>query len=94
MYTHTSYLVLCASLLSGETVAFRPLADGCARVYVDVGSNIGVQIRKLFEPRLYPRAPIIPLFDKYFGMKRSADDWLCAFGFEPSPVLEPRLSLL
>jgi hypothetical protein len=25
------------------------LADGCARVYVDYGSNAGLQIRKLYE---------------------------------------------
>ena len=38
------------------------LADGCWHVYLDVGSNIGVQVRKLFEPERYGgarRAPIV-----------------------------------
>jgi hypothetical protein len=28
----------------------------CQHVYIDVGSNIGVQLRKLFEPAKYPKA--------------------------------------
>ena len=31
-------------------------ADDCWHVYLDVGTNIGVQIRKLFEPERYPGA--------------------------------------
>ena len=27
----------------------RSMLDGCDKVYVDVGTNIGVQIRKLYE---------------------------------------------
>lgn len=30
------------------------IADDCANVYIDLGSNVGIQIRKLFEPDLYP----------------------------------------
>jgi len=37
------------------------------RRYLDVGSNIGVQVRKLFEPELYPDAKeMITLFDELF----------------------------
>ena len=39
----------------------------CRHVYLDLGTNIGMQIRKLYEPELYPQSPMLPLFDKYFG---------------------------
>ena len=61
--------------------------DGCQHVYLDVGSNIGVQVRKLFEPNLYPNATVIEIFEKYFGpdfevgAKKGA---ICAVGFEPN----------
>ena len=59
------------------------LADGCRDVYIDLGTNVGVQIRKIFEPQLYPGGAVLPRFDKYFGTKRSN---VCVFGFEPNPV--------
>ena len=31
-------------------------AFDCSSVYLDVGSNIGVQIRKLYEPHKYPNS--------------------------------------
>ena len=38
--------------------AWRPpglrWADGCRHVFLDLGSNRGVSIRKLFEPAAYP----------------------------------------
>jgi len=66
--------------------------DGCHHVYLDVGSNIGVQIRKLFEPERYPDAPILSYFNHNFGTidKRKSShsghaSFLCAVGFEPNP---------
>ncbi len=60
--------------------------DGCYHVYLDVGSNIGIQVRKLFEPKLYPDSPIFPLFDKYFGpLDENRAKMVCAVGFEPNP---------
>ena len=41
--------------------------DGCYHVYLDVGSNRGNQVRKLFEPEKYQNASAIQIFDKYFG---------------------------
>ena len=29
----------------------------CSKLYLDVGSNIGVQVRKLYEPHKYPMTP-------------------------------------
>lgn len=63
-------------------------------MYVDVGTNRGVQLRKLFEPELYPRAPVVRIFDRLFGRARATDRSLCAFGFEPNPPLEGRLVAL
>ena len=67
------------------------ILDGCHHVYIDVGTNIGVQIRKLFEPQKYPGAYVHPIFDSMFGniterLKSSPDGghMICAIGFEPN----------
>lgn len=64
-------------------VTQRRLGDGCFHVYVDLGTNIGVQFRKLYEPDAFPGAPILPVFDNYFGPGNRSD--VCSFGFEPNP---------
>ncbi|KAH3693858.1 hypothetical protein DPMN_081297 [Dreissena polymorpha] len=60
----------------------------CKYVYLDLGSNKGVQIRKLYEPWLYPGAAIIPFFDTLFGKitqySRRGD--VCSFGFEQRTI--------
>ena len=70
------------------------MLDGCYHVYLDVGSNIGIQVRKLYEPEKYPDAPFIRLFEDYFGNMThrrqqnnhwAAADTVCAVGFEPNP---------
>lgn len=69
----------------------------CAYVYLDVGTNIGVQIRKLFEPSRYPMAPVLPIFDDFFGANRKSlalSHTLCAIGIEMNPRHSPRLSEL
>lgn len=76
--------------------ASAKLADGCARVYVDMGSNCGTQIRKLYEPALFPTAgpeanPSEEIFARAFGTSR-AD--VCTFGFEASPRHALRLHAL
>jgi len=74
-----------------EQVEGNPL-DGCYHVYLDVGSNVGVQVRKLYEPHHYPEAPFVPLFEKTFGTKDERavlqpdiQNTVCAVGFEPNP---------
>ena len=72
-------------------------ADGCRFIFLDVGSNIGVQIRKLFEPELYPKANILRHFEESFGspeFRRSEDSDVCAFGFEANPQHFKRLKSL
>ena len=49
-----------------ETDTENPL-DGCLHVFLDLGSNRGLQIRKLYESSTFPHAPILPIYERYFG---------------------------
>ena len=66
----------------------------CQFVYLDLGSNKGVQIRKLFEPELYPGAAILSFFDKFFGERKQRRKDVCAFGFEANPRHMARLKYI
>ncbi|XP_052815631.1 uncharacterized protein LOC128242502 [Mya arenaria] len=66
----------------------------CRYVFLDLGSNKGVQIRKLFEPNLYPNASIIPVFDRVFGNISERQRYACAFGFEANPRHMKRLKFI
>ncbi|CAF3886086.1 unnamed protein product [Adineta steineri] len=62
----------------------RPnLLDGCRYVYIDMGTNIGVQIRKLYEPHLYGNAPVLRLFKELFA---NSSTEVCSVGFEANPL--------
>ena len=83
--------LVTAALLIMSITPQNPL-DGCYHVYLDVGSNIGVQIRKLFEPEKYPNATVLQIFDKNFGsINERQHEYsenggiVCAIGFEPNP---------
>lgn len=77
----------------GASNESRNPLDGCLYVYVDVGSNRGIQVRKLFEPHLFPGAPLINIFDAYFGPYGSRNQSeVCAVGFEPNPEHGPVLT--
>ena len=69
------------------------LADGCWAVYLDIGSNIGVQVRKLFEGEKYPIARVLPFFLKHFGnhSMRRQPGRVCAIGIEANPMHFDRL---
>ena len=45
----------------------KNILDGCYHVYLDVGSNIGVQVRKLYEPELSPKANVHTIFNSQIG---------------------------
>lgn len=68
--------------------------DGCEYVYLDGGSNMGLQIRKIFEPELYPDDPVLPIYDRIFGKDRSAGTSMCAIGFEANPHHTEKLQKL
>jgi hypothetical protein len=57
--------------------------DGCRYVYIDMGTNIGIQIRKIYEPHLYPQAPILPIFKQIFA---NYSNEVCSVGFEANPI--------
>ncbi|CAF4045241.1 unnamed protein product, partial [Rotaria sordida] len=46
-------------------------------------TNIEVQIRKIYEPHLYPNAPVLPLFKQIFG---NYSNEVCSVGFEANPL--------
>lgn len=63
---------------------------GCKKVFLDLGSNRGTHIRKLFEPQKYPDAPYLKFFDEGFGPQEVRNQsfnktGICAFGFEANP---------
>jgi hypothetical protein len=68
------------------------ILKGCSTVYLDVGTNIGVQIRKLHEPEKYPDNPMGAHFKKWFG--NHPHDEVCTVGFEPNPAHKERLDFL
>jgi len=74
----------------------KNILDGCHHVYLDMGTNIGIQIRKVYEPELFPNAAMLPIFDKYFGPKASRlrPGAVCSVGWEPNPVHTPVLASL
>lgn len=93
----------------------RPLCDNhfeqpqgqvdaeCRKIYLDLGANIGMHARFLFEPKLYqPRQTLsrmLELFDRKFGPasireKPSSISGICVFGLEANPAQSKRLAEL
>eukprot|EP00090_Calanus_glacialis_P046705 TRINITY_DN9293_c0_g1_i3.p1 TRINITY_DN9293_c0_g1~~TRINITY_DN9293_c0_g1_i3.p1 ORF type:complete len:408 (+),score=106.02 TRINITY_DN9293_c0_g1_i3:68-1291(+) len=59
--------------------------DGCLHVFIDLGSNRGLQIRKLYEPHTFPLAPIQPLYERFFGKPEDRNlQEICSVSFEPN----------
>jgi hypothetical protein len=66
----------------------------CRHIYMDVGSNVGVQIRKLFEPSKYPKAVATHgVYQRFFGPPEERCG-VCAIGVEPNPHHSARLAAL
>ena len=40
---------------------------GCEKIFLDLGANIGVTVKKLFEPENYPKSPTLLFFNKSYG---------------------------
>ena len=75
-------------------VRSQPMFGNCTTFYLDIGSNIGVQVRKLFEPSCYPKVTVLPVFDQYFGQERHRNHNICAIGIEMIPSHTARLTAL
>ncbi|KAJ1639199.1 hypothetical protein T492DRAFT_938152 [Pavlovales sp. CCMP2436] len=63
-------------------------------LHLTIGTNIGVQLRKLYQPEYYPGALVLNVFDHHFGTARQNDSGLCAFGFEANPTHNARLETI
>ena len=85
--------LLIVSLISTSLLQSQDFnLDGCYHVYLDVGTNVGIQIRKLYEPEKYPDAKIHRIFDEHFKRKNvTSTGHICAIGFEPNPRHVPIL---
>jgi len=73
--------------------------QNCKAIYLDIGSNIGVQVRKLYEPEKYPGATVLPLFAGQFGAPAhrrlpASTSGICALGLEPNPEHYSRLDAI
>ena len=80
-------ILLLALLAVHRLIIFheRNFLDDCYHVYLDMGTNTGIQvvctcmmftdrfnfiliqIRKLYQPHLFPKAEVLPVFDRFFG---------------------------
>ena len=68
------------------STSFAPSLAGCARVYVDVGLNIGDNLRTLYEPSVASKAPKLNrTLGSLFGSVEARQD-VCAVGIEPNPT--------
>jgi hypothetical protein len=72
------------------------MGDGCKHVYLDLGANIGVHNRFLFQPEFYPKTSMKGVFDEAFGSPKirsrpSNDSGICTFAFEANPIHATRL---
>jgi len=67
----------------------------CRHVYLDVGTNVGVQLRKLFEPHKYPKAATtLGVYRRFFGATAEERCGVCAIGVEPNPHHRRKLGYL
>ncbi|CAK9011838.1 Hypothetical protein SCF082_LOCUS11264 [Durusdinium trenchii] len=61
--------------------------EGCHQIFLDVGSNRGTHVRKLFEPQKYKGARYLKVFERVFGPpseRQRNSSGICAIGFEPN----------
>jgi hypothetical protein len=65
--------------------------NDCTELYIDMGTNIGVQPRKLYEPKCYPKSSSIHMFQKVFGKWAVQHRSVCTIGFEPNKRHASRL---
>ena len=76
--------------IATTTIQQSKLGDGCYHIFLDVGSNIGIHARFLYEPDRYPESKSsVKAFSKEFGYPRDNRDY-CVFSFEPNPKFEQR----
>lgn len=80
-------------VLSTLTLALVQVARGhaCGRYYIDLGTNVGHQVHKLYHPQQCADAGVQPLFGRHFGTSRHD---VCTIGVEPNPKHARKLAQL
>jgi len=74
--------------------AFAPSIAGCERVYVDIGLNIGDNLRTLYEPSFAATTKKLNrTLGSLFGSVHARSD-VCTIGMEPNPTHARRLATL
>jgi len=71
----------------------------CKSIFLDLGSNNGVNIRKMYEPEKYGGAKLLPYLNEVFGQPKTrrgpaSKSGLCALGLEPNPAHHERLRMV
>ena len=94
VYSAPPHIEALYEQMVADELAIKSLLErfNCSHVYFDMGANIGVQIRKLYEATLYPHAPAVRLFNATFGPAPHCD--VCAIAIEPNPRHALRLAQL
>jgi FkbM family methyltransferase len=65
---------------------FTEKHEKCTTIYFDIGSNVGVQARKFFEPLKYPASPMPSRFDSIIGPLSKRRRSGCVIGVEANPI--------
>lgn len=73
--------------------------ESCKSILLDLGSNNGVNIRKMYEPEKYGGAKLLPYLEEVFGRPEArrglaSKSGLCALGVEPNPQRYRRLQMV
>ena len=63
------------------------LIYSCKHIFIDVGANIGMHARFLFEPRNYPQSIFSKKFVQLLSLERNLT---CAIEIEPNPMHKKR----
>ena len=82
----------CTNEVSLQQIEDLLSSSQCQDIYMDVGTNIGVQIRKMYEPHHYTGANMLVHFDKLFGPTPRCG--VCTIGLEPNPRHSAKLHSL
>ena len=78
------YLILYENILADGDMH----CNGTGGTYLDMGTNVGYQVNKLYRPEC--TSPVQNIFDEFFKKRRS----VCTIGIEPNPLLQTKLSNL
>lgn len=68
--------------------------SSCKKIFLDLGSSSGVNVRMMYEPEKYQGATLLKTLEKSFGPadgRKAADSGICALGLEPNPTHGQRL---